>query len=199
MRLDFVKFIPSSAQDFERLKNDAVIVSNSSKQTLPKTDSSNVKFYSCAILSGPDGNDLRKARAGSDFVAVNGTTSEICAWAANQKVDLLLQPFNSEKNLIDSQTANVLFQNNVFVGIIFAEFLQISGFRRQMLVKNAMQCIKVLQNAGTKILLLSGAKDSSEMRAVNDFSSFGVLLGLSQHDSYKIIRENGKEFTGRLK
>lgn len=198
MNLDLVKFLPDSSGLFSKLKNDNVLVTYPKEKTA-KLNRGGVKFFSCAIISKPDGNELKAARKNFDFVCVAGSSPQVCAWAANQKVDLLIQPFSSDRNFIDSQTASVLAQNNVFVGIFFAEFLQSAGAGRQLLIKNASQCIKVIANSGVKTLFFSGARDESGLRAVKDLDSFGVLLGLSEHDSKKIVRENPAMFLGRLK
>jgi RNase P/RNase MRP subunit p30 len=179
-----------------KLNVKAFVVAGFFKKDLPK--SSDFAFYSCCVFSKPDFSGLRKARLLSDFVAVDGCSPELCAWAANSKVDLLLQPFGVEGNFVDSETAGVLARNNVFVGILFSEFLKLNGYQRQLLLKNAVQCIKVLENSGVKLVFFSGAENEFQLRSPRDFSSFGVLLGLKRESALKCVKQNLDLFLGRL-
>ncbi len=158
------------------------------------------KFYFCAAISKNDSAALQKARRESDFVAVTGLSPELCAWAANAKgVDLLLQPFNSEKCFLDLQTANVLRDNNVFVAILFSDFLESEGFRLSQLMKNAAMCVKICANAKVKLLFFSGAKNEMQMRASKDLASFAVLLGMKKENALQAVRGSQSDFLGRIK
>lgn len=180
-----------------KLKIGNVIVSGMEKTALPQK--ANAKYFSCMVISKPDGSQLKKSRGVCDFVAVQGSSPELCAWAANSKADLLLQPFSAERNFIDSQTAGLMAGNKVFAGILFSQFLKSGGYQRQMFLKNAMQCIRVLENAGVKMLFFSGAENEFQLRAPEDFSSFGVLLGMKTENALKCVRANPALFLGRLK
>ncbi|MBI4210687.1 MAG: hypothetical protein HY544_04240 [Candidatus Diapherotrites archaeon] len=153
----------------------------------------------CSILEGPGSAVPRKSADKGFVVAVRGSSPESCAWAANSKgVDLLLQPFSTEKCFLDIQTANVLRDRAVFVGVLFSDFLESDGFRQAQLFKNAAMCVKLCASAGTKILLLSGARSWQQMRASKDLSSFGVMLGMGKEDALRAVRGNAEEFAGRF-
>ena len=112
---------------------------------------------------------------------------------------MLLQPFSSEKCLLDLQTANVLRDSNVFVCFLFNEFLESGGFRLSQLLKNAAMCVKICDSSGAKMLFMSGAKNEFQMRASKDLSSFASLLGMKKEKAIAAVRKNTEDFVGRLK
>ncbi|HLC92505.1 MAG TPA: RNase P subunit p30 family protein [archaeon] len=204
MALNIIRFPVEDGMADEiskKLQDDCVITATDSVQPQkPAVGNYKTKFLSCLILQNNDNNALQKARKQSDFIAVRGSSPEMCAWAANSKgVDLLLQPFSSEKCFLDMQTANVLLQNNVFVCVLFSDFLEADGFRLSQLIKNAAMCVKLCESAGVKMLFVSGARNESQMRAGKDLASFAVLLGLKKEAALKSARANGKDFLERLK
>lgn len=201
MRLNLVQFngLPVISRVSAELGGDAVIVSGASRQELSGKNFG-TKFLSCKVLGKKDNPELQKARNNFDFVAVWGNSTELCSWAANMKgIDLLLQPFNSEKCFLDLQTANVLRDNNVFVGVLFSDFLEANGMRQAQLMKNAAMCIKILENAGAKVLLFSGAKNEFQLRASKDLSSFGAMLGMKKENAMRSVRDNSGEFLRKVK
>ncbi|VVB99784.1 Ribonuclease P protein component 3 [uncultured archaeon] len=159
-----------------------------------------VDFFSCKILAKKDSAELQRFLKSCDFIAVRGSSPEMCSWAANSKgVDLLLQPFSPEKCFLDVQTANVLRDSNVFVCILFSDFLECDGFRLGQLLKNAAICLRLCENAGTGVLLVSGAKNESQLRASKDMYSFGAMLGMKKEAALRAVRENPELFLKRLK
>jgi len=194
MHLDIARFSGPQVEKFSAAFGEKIIVA----MHQPCAGSSEDQL-SCAVILRKDASALQSLRGKCDFVAVQGSSPELCAWAANSKgVDLLLQPFSSEKCFLDIETANVLRDNNVFVCILFSDFLECDGFRLGQLLKNAAMCVKLCEKAGTKILLASGAKNESQLRPAKDLSSFGVMLGMKKENALKVVRENPELFLARL-
>ena len=159
---------------------------------------SKVKILSCKIIEKKDNNELQKFRKKADLIAIRGGSLEMNSWGANQKIDLLLQPFTSEKNALDLQICNVMKENKIFVCFLFNEFLNSQGFKQTQLIKNASFCLTLLQKAKTSFLFVSGAKEKSDLRAAKDFSSFGVMLGMKKENALKVVRKNPENFLERL-
>ena len=201
MGLNLVQF-PDSAKIAEisaKLLDSDVLVCPAG-QKMPGPAGPKMSFRSCALLVKKDGNALHAARKTSDFVAVRGSTPELCSWAANSKgVDLLLQPFSSERCFLDLQTANVLAQNDVYVCFLFGEFLEADGSRLPHLIKNASMCARLCRSAGAKMLFVSGAKNEMQMRASKDLASFAALIGVKKEEALKAVRSGAEDFLGRLK
>ncbi|MFH1391639.1 MAG: RNase P subunit p30 family protein [Candidatus Diapherotrites archaeon] len=206
MNLNLIQF--SELQDIEELsekfKDEAVIVAKDFSETElkefnSKKRKSKVKLFSCKVLEKKDNAELQKFRKLADFIAVKGGTIEMNFWAANQKVDLLLQPFSQNKNVFDLATANVLRDNKVFSCFLFNEFLEAKGFGQTQLMKNAMFCLKLIEKSKAPLLFVSGAKEKQEMRAAKDLSSFGVFLGMKKENALKAVRNNSETFLERVK
>ena len=188
------QFLEGNSQFF---KDDACIIAadfsqkgeslNPSAKTLPK-------FYSCKVFAKKDNNEFSAAKKLYDFVAVRGTSPDMCSFAASQKANLLLQPFNSEKCMLDMPSANVARESGCFVAFLFNDFLESEGMRLSQLLKNASMAFRIANSAGCKILFLSGAKTKQHMRASKDLVSFACLLGAQKNDAIKFCRENPKEF-----
>ena len=156
--------------------------------------------FICKLVSKKDHAEIQKFRNISDFIAVLGSSPEICAWAANSKgVDLLLQPFNSEKCFLDLQTTNVLRDKGVSVAFLFSEFLDCDGLRQSQLLKNASSALKLCEKAGSNVLFFSGAKNAKNLRAVKDLSSFAVMLGMKKEAALRAVRQNASVLLDRAK
>jgi len=188
----------------KKFKDDAVIVTkNFSEAELKEFNSkkrkSKVKLFSCKVLEKKDSKEIQKFRKLADFVAVRGGTIEMNSWAANQKVDLLLQPFSVNKNAFDLATANVLRDNKVFTCFLFNEFLEAKGFGQTQLMKNAILCLKLVEKADAPLLFVSGAREKLQLRAAKDLSSFGVFLGMKKEIALKTVRKNTEKFLERAK
>ncbi len=206
MRLNLVQFADLHKIDAlsERLGDDSVIIAGDLptgeiKKPTAQNAGPKTKFYFCSLLPRNDNALLQKVRKPAALTAIRGNSLEGCSFAANQKLDLLLNPFTSEKNFLDVQSANVLAGNGTFIGILFRDFLGAEGFARSQLLKNAAMSLKVAQRAGTKLLFFSGAHDEAQMRAAKDLSSFGVMLGMKREDALRAIKENASEFAERVK
>ncbi len=157
------------------------------------------KFFSCKVLPRKEGPSLQAFSKLADFIAVRGGSVEMNSWAANQKgIDILLQPFTSEKNSLDLATANLLAEKNVYTCFLFNEFLQAEGFRLSQLIKNASQCLKILGAAGARVMFASGAVNEGQMRASKDLSSFGAMLGMKKENALKAAREGAEKFLERV-
>jgi len=206
MNLNLVQF--SELQEIEDLsekfKDEVIIVAKNFSETElkefnSKKRKSKVKLFSCKVIEKKDNAELQKFKKLADFVAVRGGTIEMNSWAANQKVDLLLQPFSQNKNAFDLATANVLRDNKVFTCFLFNEFLEAKGFGQTQLMKNAMLCLKLIEKSKAPLLFVSGAKEKQEMRASKDLSSFGVFLGMKKENALKAVRKNTENFLERVK
>ena len=196
MSLDLIQFSDLKNPAISQVLSENVLAVSGHKESPSK----NSKFHPCSLILRNDNSALQNARKTSDFIAVRGSSPEVCAWAANSKgVDLLLQPFNSEKCFLDLQTANVLRDNNIYVAVQFNEFLEAEGFRLSMLMKNASMCVRLCENAGTKLLFVSGAKNEFELRHPKDLASFAVMLGMKKESALRAVRTGSEEFLGRLK
>ncbi len=208
MRLNLVQFQdpPKIGLLSRRFGDDSIIIARdfapeelvkfraNSTPPAPKTN-----FAPCMLLTKQDSAQLQKIRKLQALTAIHGSSVEACAFAANQRLDLLINPFTSEKNFLDVQSANVLAQNGTFIAILFCDFLRAEGFARSQLLRNAAMSLKVAHNAGAKILLFSGAQNELEMRASKDLASFGVMLGMKTEDAIKAARGNVTEFMERVK
>ncbi|HZX19904.1 MAG TPA: RNase P subunit p30 family protein [archaeon] len=159
----------------------------------------NVEIFSCKIFQKKDQNALQKFKKICDFTAVQGGSVEMHSWACSQKIDLLIDPFNAEKNCIDLATCNVLRENNTFVCFTFSAFLQARGFRQTQLLKNASLALGLLEKAKTPVLFVSGAMKKEELRAAKDLSSFGVFLGMKKNNAIDCVKRNPELFLERLK
>ena len=205
MHLNLVQFsdLPNLDILLGRLGDEiAIVAQDFSAQQLKEfseqTQNTKTKFYSCKLISKLDNSELQKSKL-ANFSAIYANSIENCSFAANQKLDLVLNPFNSEKNFLDAQTANVFAQNNTFIGIVFADFLRAQGFARSQLLKNASMALRVAQNSGAKILFSSRAQNIGELRASKDLSSFAVLLGMKTEAAIRATKINPQEFLERLK
>ena len=206
MGLNLVQFqdVAKTQEISAQLHDEVVLVALDSGVPPPKpwpaTKDYKAKFHSCAVILKNDSNALQKARKAFDFVAVRGSSPEMCSWAANSKgVDLLLQPFSLEKCFLDLQTANTLRDNGVFVCVLFNEFLAADGFRLSQFMKNAAMCVRLCGSAGTKMLFAGGAKNEFQMRASRDLASFAVMLGVGKGDALSASESCAEELLGRLK
>ncbi len=206
MRLNLVQFQGLGKIDplSQKLGDDSVIVARDFSQEELKKFSSEAgslkaRFIPCKLLSKRDNSEAQKAKKSGALIAIDGDSLENCSFAAGQKLDLLLNPFTSEKNFLDVQSGHVLCQNGTFIGIVFSDFLRSEGFARSQLLKNAAMSVKVAKRSGAKLLFFSGARSEDEMRASKDLSSFGALLGMKTEDAIKAIKENSKAFMERVK
>ncbi|MEK6957659.1 MAG: RNase P subunit p30 family protein [archaeon] len=185
-------------------KDEAIIVCSDFteaelKEFSQKKRKCSTKFFSCKLLARKDNNEMQRFRRLADFVAVQGSSPEMCFWAGTQKADLLVQPFSSQKNFLDSQTITVLKQNNVFAAFLFSDFLAARSFEQSQLLKNAMLSLKLLDKGGAKTLFFSGARNEQELRAAKDLSSFAVFLGMKKDSALKAARKSTEEFLERVK
>ncbi|MAG18127.1 MAG: hypothetical protein CL944_01490 [Candidatus Diapherotrites archaeon] len=206
MNLNLVQFSELKEIDdlSKKFRDEAVIVAkdfseSELKEFNSKKRKSKTNLFSCKVLEKKDNTELQKFKKLADFIAVKGGTIEMNSWAANQKVDLLLQPFSSGKNAFDLATANVLRENKVFTCFLFNEFLEAKGFGQTQLMKNAILCLKLIEKSKALLLFVSGAKEKQQMRAAKDLSAFGVFLGMKKENALKTVRENSEKFLERLK
>ncbi len=206
MHLNLIQF--QGLEDYNSLAqkfgDDAVIIAQNSFGTnfepLEKASRKNKpRALLCKVIEHKDNNELQKSKKQFPLVAVRGGSPEMNAWAANQKVDLLIQPFNTGKNSMDMATANVLAENNVYTVFLFNEFLSESGFRQTQLMKNASLALKLLDKADAPILFVSGAARKEDLRAAKDLASFAVMLGLKKEKALKAVRKNPEMFLERIR
>ncbi|MCR4335435.1 MAG: hypothetical protein NUV57_02765 [archaeon] len=205
MNLNLIQFSELNEIDdlSAKFRDEIVIVAKNFSETElkefnSKKRKSKVKLFSCKVLEKKDNKEFQKFKKLCDFIAVKGGSIEMNSWAANQKADLLLQPFSSGKNAFDLATANVLKENNVFTCFLFNDFLETKGFGQTQLMKNAIFCLKLIEKSKAPLLFVSGAKEKQQMRASKDLSSFGVFLGMKKETALKTIRKNSEKFLERL-
>ena len=205
MYLNLVQFLElQKIEEFsKKLKDTVVIVAkdfslNELTKFNQKKRKSSVKLLSCKIFEKKNNKELQSFRGKADFLGVRGGSIEMNSWAANQKIDLLLQPFSSSKNCFDLATANVLKENNIFVGFLFNEFLNANGFKQTQLMKNAILALKLLGKAKVNVLFFSGAENEFEMRSAKDLGSFGVFLGMNKQSCVS-CKKNSEKLLERVK
>ncbi|MCR4368779.1 MAG: RNase P subunit p30 family protein [archaeon] len=197
---DSIEEISALSKEFG---DDAVIVARDFsepelREFNQKKRKSKTKILSCKLFKIPDSKNVQKFRGLADLIAADGNSMQMNQWAAKQKVNLLLNPFSSEKPFFDFATANVLSQSGVATAICFSQFLGKNEFRNTFrnafenaqLVKNATACVQFLSKANAPMLFVCGARDKGEARAAKDLSSFGVFLGMKQDAALKANRKN---------
>ena len=194
MKLNLVQFagIDEIGALSKQFGDEAVIVAKDfSERELNEFNSkkrkSRVKLFSCKILSKKDSKDIRKFRKLADFVGARGGSIEAHSWAADQKLDLLLNPFSAHSTVFDLATANTLAERNVFTCFLFTDFLNARGFEKSQLMKNASLSLKLLEKASAPVMFVSGANSRDEMRSARNLSSFGVLLGMKKENAIRAV------------
>lgn len=206
MRLNLVQFPDLKAIDSHSalLGDSGVIVAGAfSAQELGEFNklkaSFKTRFFSCRALEKKDPSEFQRARKLYDFIAVRGSSPELVAWAAEQGADIVLEPFSSEKNFLDTGSATLLRGNSISVAFLLSDFLSAGGMRQAQLLKNASMSARIAQSSGLNVLLFSGAKSVQGMRAAKDLSSFGAMLGMKKDFAINAVRRNPEKLLERLK
>jgi len=129
----------------------------------------------CKILAKPDAKELSRFRNKADYIAVDGRSLQLNKFACSTKgVDFLLQPLDSGKLYFDISLARMASQNNVKIAFLFSEFLNCSGTRQALLMKNAATVSRIARRGHAHQLMFSGANDNWEMRLPEDL---GIFMG----------------------
>lgn len=196
MQTDFLWKQAINEKILEELQiTTAITPQTNNKENIENEKLKKVKIIECKIIEKKE-----TCKKKDKIIAMNCKSPDDCMWAANSKTtDIILQPFTHEKNFIDRQTAEMLAKNEVFTAILFSEFLEKQKQQRQLLIKNAMQTIKILEKTKAKTLIFSGAKNQYQIRAPKDLASFLTTLGMKKENAIKTIKENTKKLEERLK
>lgn len=144
----------------------------------------------CQVIEKPDSKEVSKYRQKADFLAVNGKNIERNSFAVSKEaVDFLLMPCCERKPEFDTAIARIASKNRVGIAVLFSEFLNAEKKKRSMMFKNYFFVAKLCKKFKARILFFSGALNERELRKAKDFSSFGILLGLSLNDSLNSVRK----------
>ncbi|MEM4326724.1 MAG: RNase P subunit p30 family protein [Candidatus Diapherotrites archaeon] len=196
MQTDFLWKQAINEKLLEELNITKVIIpqKNHEEEIIEKEKLKKIKIIECNLIEKKESYKKK-----DKITAINCKNPNDCMWAASSKtIDMIIQPFTTEKNFIDRQTAEMLAKNEVFTAILFSEFLEKQKQQRQLLMKNAMQSIKLLEKTKAKTLIFSGAKNQHQIRAPKDLVSFLITLGMKKENAIKTIKENTKKLEERL-
>ncbi len=117
----------------------------------------------------------------------------------NKNTDILISPENIRKKdfmkYSDSGLNQVLCklarENNVAIGFNFNDALK-SNNRKSVLGK-MMQNVKLCRKFKVEMVVLSGAKNTVEMRMPRDLISFGICLGMTPGEAKRALNFEKKQ------
>ncbi len=179
----------------KELDNDKIIIAKNFKdekelkELKGKIKKESQNFRICKVLEKPDSKELNMFKGKADFIAVMGNSTELNNFAVSARgVDFLLQPVGSGKLEFDSAIARGAAERNVPIAFLFSEYLGAGPFKRTMLFKNSFLAVKLMKRFRANALFFSGAGGVDGLRAVNDLSSFAVLLGFSPEQGKRFVK-----------
>ena len=158
-------------------ENEFIVAANFSEKQLVElkenAKKTKLKISFCKILGRPDHKQLQQFRNKVDYIAVDGKDMQLNKFACSTKgVDFLLQPFDSGKLYFDVSMARLAAANNVTIAFLFSDFLNSSGSRLSLLLKNAATIKKIVKRGKAKQVIFSCAANKWELRPTNDLEEF---------------------------
>ena len=184
----------------EKLGIDSYIIAENFKdekellELKDKIKKEKLNFKICKILEKPDSRELNFFKGKADFIAVRGSSVALNNFAvSNRGIDFLLQPVGSGKLEFDTAIARVAADRAVPIAFLFSEYLNANPFQRSLLFKNSFLAVKLMKRFKANAFFFSGAKEVDELRAVEDLSSFAVMLGFSREQGIRFVKDFAKE------
>lgn len=192
-------------QEFSRKFNQNFIICKTFtlaelKKLKEEIKTAKLPFLICHLLSKTDNKELKAFSQKADFIAVNGSSLKAKEFAvSNKKVSFLLHATSAGKPEFDTALCTLARQNNVFIAILFSDFLNQKNFNNSLLLKNYLFALKLCKKKKVPVAFFSGASKPEELRQVKDLASFAVMLGYFREEALKIVRSTEKNLLERSK
>ncbi|MCD6414390.1 MAG: hypothetical protein J7L23_02055 [Candidatus Diapherotrites archaeon] len=138
--------------------------------------------------------ELDRAYDSTKVVFVRGGTLEQNKKIVRSPCDVIL-----DATSVDSAVVQVAIDNNVTFGISLHQFLYSKKLRRAKLIGFYTRLVKLYNNMGANIVLVSGATNNFEARPPEQLASLGMLLGQTKRQAKWSISKVPESIISRKK
>src|SRR3989344_4897415 len=121
-----------------------------------------------------------------DFkIEVGGDDKKNRKIVENKKIDIFLSPektrtrdfMHSRDSGLNQVLCELARKNNIAIGFNFNNVLKSEN--REVILGKMMQNVRLCRKYNVKMVILSGANNTYELRGAKDLFSFGLILGMT--------------------
>lgn len=109
----------------------------------------------------------------------------------DSRIDILLNPEKGRKDPgIDHVLSKKMEKNQVMLGIGWRKLLRTKGKKRAQILSQIRRQLRLHEKFSFGICIVSNSRDKMEMRKPLDMTGLGVILGLDEEKSIKMVSRN---------